>query len=329
MNYYLSTRKVYKCSDCSTQFTVTKGTIFERSKIPLKTWFLAIYIFTTMKRGVSSCQLAKMIGVQQRTAWFMLQRLRLAMKNENNIVLNGIVEADETFCTPKTNRDKRLQAAKFKHEKEQEILHGVSLKKRLQKGLKFKRGRKKGSTKEVLEQKRIERGGKPYDSHNPSEKIPFERGAVILGMIERGGRVVMKKIGSDRRAVNRDNIYPLLTNHISKDAVFITDELNLYHGTSILFAQHLTVNHEVGYVVDGVHSNTIENAWKHFKKMIEGSYFHISLHHFDGYLNENTYRWNRRTYSELAIFDSFMPLVAGKKITYRELTSKGPGKMAA
>jgi hypothetical protein len=297
--------------------------------MPLTKWFMAIYIFTTMKRGISSCQLAKMLGIQQRSAWFMLQRLRLAMKDENNIVLEGIVEADETFCAPKIYRDKRLQTAKFKHDQEQEQLHGLSKELRLKKGIKLKKGRKKGSTKEVLEQKRIERGGKPYSSDIPDEKTPFERGAVILGMVERGGRIVMKKIGKNRRSTNRDNIYPLLRNHISKDAVFITDNLNLYDATSKFFTQHLTVNHKIGFVVDGVHSNTIENAWKHFKKMIDGTYSHLSFHHFDTYLDENTYRWNRRAYSELAIFESFMPLVTGKKVTYRMLTSGKSEKAAA
>src|ERR1700758_1017298 len=96
MNYYINSRKVYKCSSCKKQFSLTKGTIFERSKLPLKTWFLAIYLFTTKKRGVSSYQMAGWLGVKQHTAWYVLQRLRKALENENDIVLSGIVEADET-----------------------------------------------------------------------------------------------------------------------------------------------------------------------------------------------------------------------------------------
>src|ERR1700751_3141860 len=74
MNYYLAKRKVYKCSNpnCYKQFNVVRETIFERSKMPLHKWFLAIYFFTTTKRGVSSCQLAEFLNVQQRTAWFVL-----------------------------------------------------------------------------------------------------------------------------------------------------------------------------------------------------------------------------------------------------------------
>ena len=328
MNYYLSLRNIYKCSSCYKQFSVTQGTIFERSKIPLKKWFLAIYLFTTSKRGISSCQLAKWIGTRQKTAWFMLQRLREALKEENNIVLSGIVEADETFIYPKVRRDKRLQAARLKHEEEQDKLHGLTKDRRLKMGIKMKSGRKKGTTKEVIEQQRIARGGKPYSSDKPSVRTPFEKGVVILGMIERDGKVVMKKLGTDNRFVTKENIYPHLINHISKEAVFVTDQLNLYDETSDLFAQHLTVNHNVGYVVDGIHNNNIENAWKHLKLMVRATYFHISYHHFEGYLNENVYRWNRRKESEQSLFDSFIPLVAGKTASYNRLTPRG-NKLAA
>ncbi len=73
--YYLKTRKLYKCSCCKKQFSVKQGTIFQNSTIPLTIWFMAIYIFTTKKRGISSLQLAKDIGVQQKTAWLMLHKI--------------------------------------------------------------------------------------------------------------------------------------------------------------------------------------------------------------------------------------------------------------
>jgi transposase-like protein len=287
-----------------------------------------MFLFTGNKRGISSCQLAKALGVKQHTAWFMLQRLRLALKDENEIILGGIVQADESFVGPKINRDLRLRIARQKHEEEQNKLHGYGRRKKRKIEGKQKRGRKRGSTKEVLQEKALERGNKPYKS-NTSYRMPFEKGAVILGMIEPGGKMVMKKLGTNSKCVTMENIYPLLKKHISPDSVLITDQLNLYNGTSQLFAEHKTVNHERGYVIDGVHTNSIENAWKHLKKLIEGTYFHLSYQHFDGYLNENTYRWNRRKENQKYLFEDFMPLTIVGKTSYKELIKKDESQQAA
>lgn len=327
MNYYLTSRNIYKCSECYKQFSVTQGTIFHRSKVPLTTWFLAIYIFTTKKRGVSSIQMGKWLGVKQHTAWFMMHRLREALKEENEIVLSGIVEADETFVGPNIDRDRRLQMERKKHYAEQNRLHGYERNRRRRMGDIKKRGRKKGSTKKVLQQKELERGGKPYNSKE-SKREPFEKTTIIFGMMERQGRVVMKKLGHSKKCITKEIIYPLLEKHILKHSVLITDQLNLYNDTSNIFSEHLTVNHDVGYVINGIHTNNIENAWKHFDKMIDGTYFHLSKQHFDRYLDENTYRWNRRDESELSIFESFIPLLTDKKMTYKQLV-KNEKKLAA
>lgn len=326
MNYYLSKRNIYKCSKCYKQFSAIQGTIFHKSKIPLNKWFLAIYLFTVNKRGISSIQLGKFLGIKQQSAWYMLRRLREAMKNEDKIVLNGIVEADETFLTPKIPRDKRLQVAKRIHDAEQDKIHGYSKKKRYNmEGGKRTRGRKKGTTKEVVEQMKIERDGKPYRS--TPDKIPFEKGTIVLGMLERNGRIVLKKIGTNRKCITSDNVHYLLKYHISESSVFITDEHSVYEKTSEFFSQHQSVNHQIGYCIDGVHSNGIENVWNHLKRMVLGTYFHFSYSHADGYLNENTYRWNRQKDSEQTLFEDFIPLTIGKKITYKEI--KRDEKLAA
>lgn len=328
MNYYLSTRRVYKCSNCYKQFSATQGTIFHRSKVPLSKWFTAIYLFTINKRGISSCQLAKSLGVKQHTAWYMLHRLREAMKHENEIVLSGVVEADETFVAPKISRDKRLQAAQIAHNAEQDKIHGLPRARRLQMGIKFKRGRKKGSTKEVLKQKELEREGKPYNSH-ASEREPFEKGAVILGMVERQGRLVLKKLGRNTKSVTQARVLPILKRHISASATFITDDASVYNNACTLFAEHKTVNHEVGYCVDEIHSNTIENVWKHLKKMIDGTYFHISYFHFNAYLHETSYRWNRRKESELFLFEDLVPLLTTNRLSYEKLKGRNLARIAA
>ena len=326
MNYFLTSRNIYKCSQCSKQFSITQGTIFHMSKVPLTKWFLAIYLFTTAKRGISSIQFGKLLGVQQRTAWYILQRLREALKEENDVILSGIIEADETFIAPKLNRDKRLQAAKWKHDKEQIRLNGYSQAQRDRLGIKMKRGRKKGDTNAVLEQRKLENDGKGV--YRKTSHIPFEKGTVVFGMIERGGRLFMKKIGTNIKKVTAASVIPLLRNHISSGSTVITDEHRAYQSVNKFFT-HQTVNHRSKYVVDDIHTNTIENAWKHLKKMIDGTYFHISYHHSDGYINENTYRWNRREESEKAIFEDFFPVTIGKKLVYKELKKRKEVDLAA
>lgn len=89
---------VYKCSACRKQFTVRIGTIFEESKIPLRKWLMAIHLMTSSKKGVSSHQIAREVGITQKSAWFLCHRIREAMRQEPmSGMLNGVVEVDETY----------------------------------------------------------------------------------------------------------------------------------------------------------------------------------------------------------------------------------------
>lgn len=110
-HYQIQTRGTYKgrrmCKDCRRPFSVTIGTIFEKSQIPLQKWFEAVSFFATHKKGISSYQLQKEIGVTQKTAWFMLSRLRNSVKNEVDFEFEGIVQVDETYVGGKNkNRSK-------------------------------------------------------------------------------------------------------------------------------------------------------------------------------------------------------------------------------
>ena len=81
--YQINDGALLKCADCRKQFTVRVGTIFEDSALPLQKWFMAIYIFMAHKKGISSVQLGKDIGVRQATAWFMLHRIRYAVRTRS------------------------------------------------------------------------------------------------------------------------------------------------------------------------------------------------------------------------------------------------------
>lgn len=92
----------YRCKNTGKYFNVRTGTMFDNTKVSLQKWFIAIWLMTSHKKGISSLQLSKDINVTQKTAWFMLERIRRCFGSENNNELDGTVEVDEKatlFCT--------------------------------------------------------------------------------------------------------------------------------------------------------------------------------------------------------------------------------------
>jgi transposase-like protein len=125
--YKYKTREVYKCSKCLKQFSLTVGTIFQDTKVPLKKWFIALYLFSSHKKGISSIQLSKDIGVTQKTAWNMLQRIRLLCKQDKT-PLEGEIQADETFVGGKNkNRhpDKKVKGSQGRSFKDKTPVMGI------------------------------------------------------------------------------------------------------------------------------------------------------------------------------------------------------------
>jgi transposase-like protein len=108
------TNRGYKCAkkECCKKFSVTVGTIFENSKIGLRTWFASMYLVSTSKKGVSSLQLAEQLGITQKTAWFVLHRIREMLKDNDDSKLEGNIQVDETYVGGKNkNRhaDKKIE----------------------------------------------------------------------------------------------------------------------------------------------------------------------------------------------------------------------------
>jgi transposase-like protein len=110
---------VYKCSDCREQFTVTVGTLFADSKVPLNKWLHAVYLMSSSKKGISSKQLERMLGVSYKTAWFMSHRIREAMTNGNGSLLGsdgGAVEVDEIYWGNTGKQPKGARGSAHKNE---------------------------------------------------------------------------------------------------------------------------------------------------------------------------------------------------------------------
>jgi transposase-like protein len=93
----IKTRDQFDCDACGYQFSVRAGTIFHDSHLPLWKWFLAVYVMGESKKGVSANQLKRMLGVSYKTAWYLCHRIRAAMFDADPELLDGIVEADETY----------------------------------------------------------------------------------------------------------------------------------------------------------------------------------------------------------------------------------------
>lgn len=110
---FLKNRQLWKCRECKKQFSVKVGTIFEDSPIKLEKWLPAMWMLSNCKNGISSYELGRALGVTQKTAWFMLHRIRLAMQTESFQKMDSEVEVDETFIGGKArfmHKDKRRKA---------------------------------------------------------------------------------------------------------------------------------------------------------------------------------------------------------------------------
>jgi transposase-like protein len=117
-HYWLANQMRWKCAACRKQFTAKTGTVFEDSPIALDKWLIATWMVANCRNGVSSYELARTIGVTQKSAWFMLHRIRYAMQDDGGGKFSGDVEVDETFIGGKARNmhtKKRKAAMSYRH----------------------------------------------------------------------------------------------------------------------------------------------------------------------------------------------------------------------
>src|SRR6266705_6280086 len=111
---YLTTRRIWKCKACKKQFSVKVGTVFEDSPFGLDKWLPAVWLAANSKNGISSHELGRALGVTQKSAWFMLHRIRLAMQTGSFEKFSGTVEVDETYIGGKArNMHKHVRKQKI------------------------------------------------------------------------------------------------------------------------------------------------------------------------------------------------------------------------
>lgn len=157
----ISTRPLWRCRACQKQFSVKVGTIFEDSPIELDKWAAAIWLIGNCKNGVSSCEIARDLGITQKSAWFMLHRIRRAMRTGDFRKLGGEVEVDESFIGGKSrnmHKEKRAEKITGTGGKDKTVVLGMVERGGQVRAFVVDNRRKKELQKQVREQRRSGHG---------------------------------------------------------------------------------------------------------------------------------------------------------------------------
>jgi transposase-like protein len=265
---FLKTRRIWKCKACKRQFSVKVGTIFEDSALGLDKWLPAIWLAANSKNGISSHELGRSLGITQKSAWFMLHRIRLAMQARTFEMLSGTVEVDETYIGGKARN----------------MHHGG--------GARVPRKRKTGR-------------GRASDK------------TVVMGMIERGGKVRASVIDD----IKRRTLQSYVADVVEPGSTVYTDALASYTGLGRDY-EHATVNHAVLYVDGNVHTNYMENFWSLLKRGLHGTYISVQPFHLFRYLDERMFTFNERELDDLGRFEKVVSAVSGRRLRYATVTGK-------
>lgn len=279
----------YKCRNSNKYFNILTGTTFENTKIPLQTWFLAMYLMTTHKRGISSYQLASDLSITQKSAWFLLCRIRYAMDHGTfHIDLSGTVELDETFVGGKNkNRhwDKKVEHSQGRSFKDKTPVLGAY-------------------QEEVAE--KVTRPDKRNIDRVVTEKIVTQPAVVYTEVVK------------DTKGTT---LQPIILNKIQKGSKVVTDEWTAYQGLNKDYF-HMIVDHRANNYVtaSGDTTNRIEGYWTVLKKTLH-NYYRVTPKHLHRYCHEISYRFNTR---HMENSEKFTLLLKGtnKRLRYVDLIKK-------
>lgn len=251
----------YKCTECKRLFTAKTGTFMENSKLDTIKWLMAMYLIMH-KKGISSVQLSKDIGVTQKTAWFILQRVRWALGNEDPEPMTGNVQLDETFVGGKNknrHHDKKVKNSQGRSFKDKTPVMGML---------------------QEQEYEIIERPHKVITDSIVHEKVIIKQS------------VVRCQVVPDTTA---KSLQPIIKENIKEGSTIISDEWHAYRGLNSMYTHHVVDHGRKQYVNElGYTSNALEGFWSHAKRSIIGIYHKTSPKHLNKYFFEFAFRYNHR-----------------------------------
>jgi transposase-like protein len=253
--YHFGDGKTHKCAQCRQRFSIKVGTIFEDTKIGVRKWLAAIWLITSHRKGIASTQLARDIHVTQKTAWFMLHRLRHAARTRSfNRPLQGTVEADETFI-----------------------------------------------------------GGKEHNKQRG--KRGMNRKTPVFRLLERNGEL-------RARPLHLTNVPSEIHANVDRSAKLMTDSWPAYKKLDRFYDRHAVDHSKDEYVRDGyIHVNSIEGFWSLLKRQIYGIHHWVSRKHLHRYLDESTWRYDRRGVIDGSRIAEFLGRIDGR-LKYEVLIGK-------
>jgi transposase-like protein len=258
---FVKTRRLWQCRGCRKQFTIKTGSVMEDSPIGLDKWLPAIWMIVNAKNGVSSYEIHRALGVTQKSAWFLLHRIRLSMQARSFEKLSGSVEADETFIGGK---------ARFMHKHKREAA---------------------------------------IKGRGPVGKV------AVMGLLERHGEVRTAVVKNRKKKTLQREV----KEHVAKGSELFTDDLKSYYGLDSEYV-HQVIDHAEEYVRGNVHTNGIENFWCLLKRTLKGTYVSVEPFHLFRYLDEQSFRFNKRIGNDLYRFIEAAKCVTGRRLTFDELT---------
>lgn len=259
--WYVESRKQFTCSECSYQFSVLTGTIFNDTHLPLTTWFMAVLLLVEARKGISANQVKRTLGVSYKTAWYLCHRIRAAMREADKPMLDGKIEMDETYVGGKS----RGRGVKFGKDNKETVI-----------GIRQRNG----------------------------ELRLFHASDVKAGTL---AQYIRENVSEDVDVIMTDDFvsYPFAMKRAGIDPS----------------KKHKVINHSGKiYVMGDVHTNTVENAFSLLKRGIMGTWHRVSAKHLASYLEEMSFRFNRRKRPDL-FMDTLRHMVTADPLTFAKLTA--------
>jgi len=303
---YIAKRRVWQCKSRhrKCQFSVKVGTIMEDSPIGLDKWLMAMWMLANCRNGVSSHEIKRTLGVTQKSTWFMLHRIRWAMRET-------ACGFDGKLGTPGPGGNAGLGEA---HATKDDWEHGP---KAVEVDEAFFGGSVENMHRDRLAKLRTQNPGPQEDGYERTTR--YDNKAIVVGIFDRQSRQVRAKVIPNTK---RETLQKEILKNVKYGSAVYTDEAVGYDLLRQKFV-HETVNHAETYVRGQVHTNCLENFWSLTKRTLTGTYVAVEPFHLDRYLDEQMFRFNNRLNKDDAgRFGKVASQVLNRRLTYADLTGK-------